>query len=111
MKLLLLAFALGAMPALAGETVRIAIGTQDTTINCAAGGPVVREPKLLEKYLPRDGKYRGAEYEITWLNLPTGAQLDSEILANRLDIVSMADFPSIVGHDALLTQNNGVKTI
>jgi len=25
---------------------------QDTTINCAAGGPLVRELKLLEKYLP-----------------------------------------------------------
>ena len=97
--------------AFAGETIRVAIGTQDTTINCAAGGPVVRELKLLEKYLPHEGKYNDAKYEITWLNLPTGAQLNSEILANRLDIVSMADFPSIVGHDALLTQNNGVKTI
>jgi NitT/TauT family transport system substrate-binding protein len=111
MKILLLAFVLGATQAFAGETVRIAIGTQDTTINCAAGGPVVRELKLLEKYLPRDGRYKDAKYEITWLNLPTGAQLNSEILANRLDIVSMADFPSIVGHDAFLTQNNGVKTI
>ena len=54
---------------------------------------------------------RTSHYEIIWLNLPTGAQLNSEILANRLDIVSMADFPSIVGHDAFLTQNNGVKTI
>ena len=42
----------------AGETIRVGIGTQDTTINCAAGGPVVRELKLLEKYLPRDGKYK-----------------------------------------------------
>ncbi len=107
----LLALALGAAQAFAGETIRIAIGTQDTTINCAAGGPVVRELKLLEKYLPHDGKYKDVNYEITWLNLPTGAQLNSEILANRLDIVSMADFPSIVGHDALLTQNNGVKTL
>ena len=95
----------------AGETIRVGIGTQDTTINCAAGGPVVRELKLLEKYLPRDGKYKDVSYEIVWLNLPTGAQLNSEILANRLDIVSMADFPSIVGHDAFLTQNNGVKTV
>jgi NitT/TauT family transport system substrate-binding protein len=95
----------------AGETIRVAIGTQDTTINCAAGGPVVRELKLLEKYLPRDGKYKDVSYEVVWLNLPTGAQLNSEILANRLDIVSMADFPSIVGHDAFLTQNNGVKTV
>ncbi len=111
MKILLLAFFLGATQAFAGETIRVAIGTQDTTINCAAGGPVVRELRLLEKYLPRDGKYQDAKYEITWLNLPTGAQLNSEILANRLDIVSMADFPSIVGHDAFLTQNNGVRTI
>ena len=95
----------------AGETIRVAIGTQDTTINCAAGGPVVRELKLLEKYLPHDGKYKDVTYEIVWLNLPTGAQLNSEILANRLDLVSMADFPSIVGHDAFLTQNNGVKTV
>ena len=97
--------------ALAGETIRIGIGTQDTTINCAAGGPVVRELKLLEKYLPRDGKYKDATYDIKWLNLPTGGQLNSEVLAGRLDIVSMADFPSIVGHDALLKQNIGVKTI
>lgn len=111
MKLTLLALAATVASSLAGETIRIAIGTQDTTINCAAGGPVVRELKLLEKYLPHDGKYKDVKYDITWLNLPTGAQLNSEVLANRLDIVSMADFPSIVGHDALLTQNNGVKTI
>ena len=49
MKILLLAFFLGATQAFAGETIRVAIGTQDTTINCAAGGPVVRELKLLEK--------------------------------------------------------------
>ncbi len=49
----------------AAETIRIAIGTQDTTINCAAGGPVVRELKLLEKYLPREGKYKDVKYEIS----------------------------------------------
>jgi NitT/TauT family transport system substrate-binding protein len=77
----------------AGETIRLAIGTQDTTINCAAGGPVVRELKLLEKYLPQDGKYQDVRYEIVWLNLPTGAQLNSEILANRLDIRFHGGFP------------------
>ncbi len=92
MKTLLLAFFLGVTQGFAGETIRVAIGTQDTTINCAAGGPVVRELKLLEKYLPRDGKYKDAKYEIIWLNLPTGAQLNSEILANRLDIVPWRTF-------------------
>ena len=33
MKILLLAFFLGATQAIARETIRIAIGTQDTTIN------------------------------------------------------------------------------
>ena len=42
---LLLAFVLGATQAFAGGTVRIATGAQDTTINCAADGPVVRELK------------------------------------------------------------------
>ncbi len=42
----------------AAETIRIAIGTQDTTINCATGGLIIRELKLLEKYLPHDGRYK-----------------------------------------------------
>lgn len=40
------------------ETLRLAIGTQDTTINCATGGLLIRELKLLDKYLPKDGKYK-----------------------------------------------------
>jgi NitT/TauT family transport system substrate-binding protein len=83
------------------ETVRVAIGTQDTTINCAAGGPLVRELHLLEKYLPKDGKYAHVKYDIRWENQPTGAQLNSKVLANQLDIVQMADFPSVLGATAL----------
>jgi len=95
----------------ASEKIRVSIGTQDTTINCAAGGPVVRELHLLEKYLPHDGKYKDAEYDIQWLNLPTGAQLNTEVLADRLDIVQMADFPAIVGHSSFLASKSGVKTL
>ncbi len=95
----------------AAETIRVAIGTQDTTINCAAGGPVVRELKLLEKYLPHDGKYKDVEYNVVWENQPTGAQLNSKYLANQLDIVQMADFPSIVGATAFETANHGVHSI
>jgi NitT/TauT family transport system substrate-binding protein len=83
--------------AFAGETIRVAIGTQDQTINCAAGGPIVRELKLLEKCLPKDGKYQDVTWDIKWESQPTGAQLNSKYLANQLDIVQMADFPSIIG--------------
>lgn len=91
-------------------SIRVAIGTQDTTINCAAGGPMVRELKLLEKYLPHEGKYKDVQYEIVWENQPTGAQLNSKYLANQLDIVQMADFPSIVGATAFESANNGVHS-
>jgi NitT/TauT family transport system substrate-binding protein len=75
------------------ETIRIAIGTQDTTINTATGGLLIRELQLLEKYLPHDGKYQGARYDIQWKNFTSGAPITNEMLADKLDIGSMADFP------------------
>jgi NitT/TauT family transport system substrate-binding protein len=75
------------------ETIRIAIGTQDTTINCATGGLLIRELNLLQKYLPKDGKYKDAKYDIVWKNFTSGAPLTNEMVAGKLDIGSMADFP------------------
>ncbi len=97
-------------PAVA-ETIRVAIGTQDTTINCATGGPIVRELHLLEKYLPKTGKYKNVKYDIHWENQPTGAQLNSKYLANQLDIVQMADFPSVLGATALKAAGDKVRSI
>ena len=75
------------------ETIRIAIGTQDTTINCAAGGLLIRELGLLDKYLPHDGPYKDAKYEVEWKNFTSGAPLTNEMVAGKLDFGAMADFP------------------
>ena len=91
-QLALLALSL-ALASAQAETIRVAIGTQDTTINCATGGLLIRELKLLEKYLPRDGKYKGVTYDIQWKNFTSGAPLTNEMVADKLDIGSMADFP------------------
>ncbi|MCU4368077.1 ABC transporter substrate-binding protein [Acinetobacter courvalinii] len=77
------------------ENIRIAIGTQDTTINCATGGLLIRELNLLPKYLPKTGKYKDAKYDIVWKNFTSGAPLTSEMVAGRLDIGAMADFPAV----------------
>lgn len=77
------------------EDIRIGIGTQDTTINCATGGLLIRELHLLEKYLPKDGKYKDAKYDIEWKNFTSGAPLTSEMVAGRLDLGAMADFPGV----------------
>ena len=57
------------------ETIRVAVGTQDTTINCAAGGLLIRELKLLQKYLPHDGKYKDVTYDVEWKNFTSGAPI------------------------------------
>lgn len=75
------------------ETVRVAIGTQDTTINCATGGLLIRELKLIEKYLPKDGKYKDVTWDVQWKNFTSGAPLTNEMVAGKLDLGAMADFP------------------
>jgi NitT/TauT family transport system substrate-binding protein len=101
--------ATAALPAQAAETIRVAIGTQDTTINCATGGLLVRELKLLEKYLPRTGKYQDVQYDIVWKNFTSGAPLTNEMVADKLDIGSMADFPGSANIAAF--QKAGKKSV
>lgn len=89
-----LALAISSITTAQAETIRIAIGTQDTTINCAAGGLLIRELGLLDKYLPKDGKYQDAKYEIEWKNFTSGAPLTNEMVAGKLDFGAMAEFPA-----------------
>jgi NitT/TauT family transport system substrate-binding protein len=103
--------AVGCSKTPAAQIIRVAIGTQDTTINCATGGPLVRELHLLEKYLPKTGQYADAKFDIQWENQPTGAQLNTKYLANQLDIVQMADFPSILGATAMAAAGDQVHSI
>jgi len=95
-----LLFASAAQALAQGEKIRVAIGTQDSTINCATGGLIIREQKLLEKYLPRDGKYKDVTYDIQWKNFTSGAPLTNEMVADKLDIGSMADFPGSLNRSA-----------
>lgn len=103
---LALALMVGAVHA---ETIRVAIGTQDTTINCATGGLLIRELKLLEKYLPHDGKYKGVTYDIVWKNFTSGPPLTNEMVADKLDIGSMADFPGAL--NAAAFKKAGKKSV
>ena len=86
----------------ATDTIRVAIGTQDTTINCATGGLIIRELNLLQKYLPRDGKYKNVTYDVQWRNFTSGAPLTGEMVADKLDIGAMADFPGVNNGAAFL---------
>jgi len=84
-----------AQPA-AAETVTIGIGTQDTTTNTATAGTVIRQLHLLEKYLPTDGKYANIKFELEWQNFTSGPPVTNAMMANKLQIGMMGDYPLIV---------------
>ena len=91
------------------ETIRIAIGTQDTTINCATGGLLIRELHLLDKYLPHTGKYKDVQYDVQWKDFTSGAPMTNEMVAGKLDFGAMADFPGALNGAAF--QKAGRKSL
>src|ERR1700689_4618210 len=78
------------------ETVTIGIGTQDTTTNTVTAGTIIRELHLLDKYLPKDGKYANIKFELEWQNFTSGPPVTNGMMANKLQFGMMGDYPLIV---------------
>ena len=78
------------------DTIRVGIGHQSTVTNTVSGGIVLEKLKLVEKYLPKDGKYAGAQYEIVYQDYTSGPPITNQMLANKLDFGVMGDYPLIV---------------
>lgn len=78
------------------ETIRIAVGHQSKCTDTYSGGIIVKELGLLERHLPRDGKYKDAKFELDWKDYESGAPITNQMLANKLDIGVMGDYPLIV---------------
>jgi NitT/TauT family transport system substrate-binding protein len=108
--LVLCAAALGLSRAAdARETVTIGIGTQNTTTNTVTGGIVIKEMKLLEKYLPKTGKYADIDFKLDWQNFTSGPPVTNGMVANKLQIGMMGDYPLLV-NGATGQQNKGNET-
>jgi NitT/TauT family transport system substrate-binding protein len=80
----------------AQTTITIGIGTQDTTTNTVTTGTIVRELKLFEKHLPKDGKYANVKFQIEWNNFTSGPPVTNGMMANKLHIGMMGDYPLVV---------------
>ena len=90
------ALALVAAPGAAQETIRIGIGHQSLCTDTYSGGITVKQLGLLDKHLPRAGKYAGARYDIVWEDYTSGPPITSQMLAAKLDIGVMGDYPLLV---------------
>lgn len=78
------------------KTVRIAIGHQSMCTDTYTAGIVVKELKLLEKYLPKTGKYANVKYDISWSDYSSGGPITNQMMANKLNFGVMGDYPLIV---------------
>src|SRR5690606_24628360 len=78
------------------ETIRVGIGHQSTVTNTVSGGIVLEKLKLVEKHLPKSGKYAKADYEILYQDYTSGPPITNQMLANKLDFGVMGDYPLIV---------------
>lgn len=107
----LLAIAVVQSLALAQEKqeITIGIGTQNTTSNTVTGGIAIKELKLLEKYLPKTGKYQNTTWKLDWQNFTSGPPVTNGMVANKLQIGMMGDYPLLV-NGATGQQNRGNET-
>jgi len=90
------ALLVGASATANAETIRIAVGHQSKCTDTYSGGVIVKELGLLEKHLPKDGKYKDAKFEVEWKDYESGAPITNQMLANKLDFGVMGDYPLIV---------------
>ena len=85
-----LLLATASLPSLAAsaeaEAIQIGIGHQSMCTDTYTAGIVIKELKLLEKHLPQTGKYKDAQYEITWSDYSSGGPITNQMLANKLNI-------------------------
>ena len=92
------------------EKISIAIGHQSMCTDTYTAGIVVKELELLEKYLPTDGKYADAEYDISWADYSSGGPITNQMLANKLNFGVMGDYPLIV-NGAKFQETESLRTL
>ena len=86
-------------PAANAETVTVGIGTQNTTTNTVTGGIVIEKLGLMDKYLAelkKTPKYKGIDFKFDWQNFTSGPPVTNGMVANKLQIGMMGDYPLLV---------------
>lgn len=78
-------------PAADESTQTLVVGYQSKTINTVTAGTLLRAKGFLEKRLASVGKFR-----VDWQDFDTGAPITSGMLAGKIQIGSMGDYPLLI---------------
>lgn len=78
------------------ETLTLAIGTQNKTIQTVTAGVIIQRLGLLEHFLPRSGPYSKTNYQIKWHDFTSGAPIAAGLQTQQLDIGILGDYPLLL---------------
>jgi NitT/TauT family transport system substrate-binding protein len=92
----LLLAACGTGEAASGGEVGVVIGYQSKTINTVTAGTLLRDKGFFEQRLAELGKKTGKTYKVSWQDYDTGAPITAQMIAGKIDIGSMGDYPLLI---------------
>lgn len=79
-----------------GKTVTVTVGYQSKTINTVTAGTLLRSLGSFERALRAQGRRDGKTYRVRWQDYATGAPITAQMVAGKVDIGSMGDFPLLL---------------
>ncbi|MBF6207166.1 ABC transporter substrate-binding protein [Streptomyces gardneri] len=77
-------------------TVKVVVGYQSKTINTVTAGTLLRAQGYLEQRLQKITDNGGAKYQVEWQDYDTGAPITAQMVAEKIDIGSMGDYPLLI---------------
>jgi NitT/TauT family transport system substrate-binding protein len=83
------------------DVVNVVVGYQSKTINTVTAGTLLRAQGYLEHRLGDLTAKTGKKYHVEWQDYDTGAPITAQMVAEKIDIGSMGDYPMLI---------NGSKT-
>ncbi|PBC79202.1 NitT/TauT family transport system substrate-binding protein [Streptomyces sp. TLI_235] len=79
-----------------GGTVQVVVGYQSKTINTVTAGTLLRARGWFEQRLAEQGRKDGKTYKVAWQDYDSGAPITAQMLADKIDIGSMGDYPLLI---------------
>ena len=84
----------------------VVVGYQSKTINTVTAGTLLRDLGYFEDRLEALGDYR-----VEWQDYDTGAPITAQMLASKIDIGSMGDYPLLINGSRAGTDDGGTSML
>jgi NitT/TauT family transport system substrate-binding protein len=78
------------------NAINLVVGYQSKTINTVTAGTLLRAQGYLEHRLADATKRTGTKYHVVWEDYDTGAPITAQMVAEKIDIGSMGDYPLLI---------------